>query len=187
MHVHDHGSVDAAAEDASGGELRRGSPWLAMDFVAGGTLGERVQAVALSWRQQRGVLLALLDALAHAHSRGLVHRDLKPANVLLADPDDPAAGLQLTDFGLAQAGEERAAPGHTEVASGTPQYMSPEQFEGHWRDYGPWTDLYALGCVAFTLASGDLPYQGESMFTLAFAHMHGRREPFRPRIAVPEG
>lgn len=187
VHVHDHGSVDAAAEQASEGTLREHSPWLAMDLVAGGTLGERAQQAALSWTQQRGVLLALLDALAHAHSRGLVHRDLKPANVLLANAADPAGSLQLTDFGLAQAGEERASPGHTELAAGTPQYMSPEQFEGHWRDYGPWTDLYALGCVAFKLASGTQPFQGESMFTLAFAHMEGRREAFRPRIAVPEG
>ena len=187
VHVHDHGSVDGAAEEASEGALRRGSPWLAMDLVAGGTLGDRAQAAPLSWRQHRGVLLALLDALAHAHSRGLVHRDIKPANVLLANPAEPAAGLQLTDFGLAQAGEERATPGHTEVAAGTPQYMSPEQFEGHWRDYGPWTDLYALGCIAFKLTSGTLPFQGESMFTLAFAHMHGRREPYRPRLPVPEG
>ena len=187
VHVHDHGSVDGAAEDASAGALRRGSPWLAMDLVSGGTLGERAQSAPLSWRQHRGILLALLDALAHAHSRGLVHRDLKPANVLLADLADPAAGLQLTDFGLAQAGEERATPGHTEVAAGTPQYMSPEQFEGHWRDCGPWTDLYALGCIGFKLASGVLPFQGESMFTLAFAHMHGRREDFRPRLPVPAG
>ncbi len=187
VHVHDHGSVDAAAEAASEGTLRRGSPWLAMDLVAGGTLGDRAQSAPLSWPQQRGVLLALLDALAHAHSRGLVHRDLKPANVLIAKPEDPAGSLQLTDFGLAQVGEERATPGHTELAAGTPQYMSPEQFEGHWRDYGPWTDLYALGCVAFKLASGTQPFQGETMFTLAFAHMNGRRQPFRPRIAVPEG
>jgi eukaryotic-like serine/threonine-protein kinase len=185
IHVHDHGSVDRAAQRASEGALIAGSPWLAMDLVEGGALDARLVAGQLSWGHQRRILLRLLGALAYAHARGLVHRDLKPANVLLRDPDDPGGGLVLTDFGLAQAGEEREVAGLTEAPSGTPHYMAPEQFEGHWRDYGPWTDLYALGCLAFRMATGRHPYAGSSMFALAFSHLQGKREAFTPRVCVP--
>ena len=185
VHVHDHGSVDARAEEVSEGRLVAGSPWLAMDLVEGGALDARLVAGQLSWSQQRRVLLRLLEALAHAHAHGLVHRDLKPANVLLQEPDDPGGGLVLTDFGLAQAGEERELAGHTEAPSGTPHYMAPEQFEGHWRDYGPWTDLYALGCLAFRMATGVHAHTGETMFALAFSHLRGKREAWGPRVSVP--
>jgi eukaryotic-like serine/threonine-protein kinase len=187
IRVHDHGSVDAAAQAASGDRLLAGSPWLAMDLVEGGTLDQRLAQGLLAWRQQRSILLALLDALAHAHACGLVHRDLKPANVLLERADEPGEGLILTDFGLAQAGEDRDVAGQTEAPSGTPHYMAPEQFEGHWRDYGPWTDLYALGCLAFRMATGAHPFGGGSMFALAFAHLQGKREPWHARVPVPDG
>ncbi len=187
IHVHDHGKVDGRASEATEGRLVIGSPWLAMDLVVGGALDARLVAGQLAWSQQRRILLKLLGALAHAHARGLVHRDLKPANVLLGDGDDLGGGLVLTDFGLAQVGEERAVAGHTEAPSGTPHYMAPEQFEGHWRDYGPWTDLYALGCVAFRMATGMHPYIGGSMFALAFSHLQGKREAWTPRVTVPDG
>ena len=192
--VLDMGEVDA---DAAGShvELVEGSPWMAMEFAPLGTLQD-VQ-LPLRWGQLRRVLLGLLEALGHAHGRGIVHRDLKPANVLLGNREDRSEpGLErewdgtvrLVDFGLAHLGEDRSAPGHTEMdVAGTPHFMAPEQFAGHWRDYGPWTDLYALGCIAYQLAQGRLAFTGDSMFSLAYAHTLGERPDWKVDERLPEG
>ena len=174
------------AEDTRIGDqlLVGGSPWLAMELASGGTLAER--ADRLDWAALRTILLTLLEALAHAHARGVIHRDLKPANVLVCGDGDLRSGVLLTDFGLAHAGAADRAD-NTELASGTPAYMAPEQLAGHFRDYGPWTDLYALGVLGFELASGARPVTGDGIFAIAYAHVKGQRAPFVPRIPVPDG
>jgi eukaryotic-like serine/threonine-protein kinase len=144
----DHGEVDTDALD-----VPRGSLWLAMELVSGGSLVPWLDD--LSWEATRRVLLALLDALAHAHARGVVHRDLKPANVLVAGSDDRRPGLRLTDFGIAAVLDAQGAIGQP---AGTLHYMAPEQILGHWREYGPWTDLYALGVLAWRITTGRTPY-----------------------------
>jgi serine/threonine protein kinase/tetratricopeptide (TPR) repeat protein len=157
--VLDLGEVSPDAERASKGRLLSGSPYLAMEYASRGTL-EQV-AMPLPFLDLLPVLYALLDALAHAHARGIIHRDIKPGNVLLSADDDARPGLKLTDFGIAHPLEsEVQAPGGLEQSVGTPHFMSPEQIEGEWRDYGPWTDLYALGCLAFMLATGKVPFPG---------------------------
>jgi eukaryotic-like serine/threonine-protein kinase len=190
--VLDHGIVDSSAAKASGGALGEGSPWLAMELASGGTLrpwaiGERAP---FRWLELRALLIRLLDALAHAHARGVLHLDLKPANILLAGENDARPGLKLVDFGLAR----RIEPDPREVAetdrqetAGTPLYMAPEQFEGALRDFGPWTDLYALGGVAWALATGRPAVVGEDLFAIAFSHLRGDRCSFTPRMAVPDG
>jgi len=133
----------------------------------------------------RQTLLRLLDALAHAHARGLIHRDIKPENVLLvADRSE----VKLSDFGLAQA-MERAAPGNREKGLvGTPRYMAPEQVRGEWRDYGPWTDFYALGCLGYSLVAGHPPFVHlTSHYDLARAQVKEPAPPLEPRCAVPPG
>jgi serine/threonine protein kinase/tetratricopeptide (TPR) repeat protein len=182
--VLDLGEVDAEAGAASDHEFVAGSPWMAMELASLGTLHE--VARPLPWSRLRQVLLGLLDALGHSHSRGIIHRDLKPANILLGcmgdrsveGPDDEGAWdgtVRLTDFGLAHAAQ-KVTPTHTALlTAGTPHYMAPEQFRGNWRDFGPWTDLYALGCLAWEFALGKLPFRGESILSLAFAHTVGDR------------
>ncbi|MCA9573129.1 MAG: serine/threonine-protein kinase PknK, partial [Myxococcales bacterium] len=152
-------------------------PWFAMELADGGTLRERRMR---SWDQARGLLASLLRALAHAHARGIVHRDIKPANVLFAG-DIP----KLTDFGMVfsvdPAGEDGPAGG------GTPAYMAPEQFEGERWDLGPWTDLYALGCLAYAVVVGKRPFPGSGWVRLFNAHWHAPIPPVEPLFEVPEG
>lgn len=149
--IYDLGVVprEAASGDLA---LVANSPFLVMEYADAGTLKERCGQVR--WPEARGVLLALLDALGHAHARGLVHRDVKPANVLIAGPD-LVAGVRLADFGLARVDVDDRTD-TTDPIVGTPRYMAPEQMVGHWRDQGPWTDLYALGRLALALLMGPL-------------------------------
>ncbi|MDP2342968.1 MAG: protein kinase [Deltaproteobacteria bacterium] len=174
--LYDRGEVTEEASNKSGGRLVPGSPWFAMEMCSHGALSPR--RFPLPWRTTRMLLLSLLDALAHAHARGVVHRDLKPGNVLLCAPEDPRPGLKLSDFGIAQPlsgydqylGSGGAGAG-SDAHSGTPRYMAPEQFNGKARELGPWTDLYALGCIAFQLATGNPPFSGDPL-RLAVAHCH---------------
>ncbi|MEZ4321655.1 MAG: protein kinase [Myxococcota bacterium] len=142
------GVVDRVASVQSGGRLEAGAAWLAMERVAGGTLeGERVDEGAL-----RALLSDLLDALAHAHARGVLHLDLKPSNVLVARRGAQSTP-QLTDFGVEAL--SRTVSGRI---AGTPAYMPPEQWRGRREHWGPPTDLYALGLLAWELLAGERPF-----------------------------
>ncbi len=185
IQLFDHGKVDEAAQQASEGRLRAGSPYLVMELCSQGALDGVTRP--LTWQELKNVLQSVLEALAHAHARGVIHRDIKPANVLLGSDLPSRPGLKLTDFGIAHAtwGQERA--GSTEETMGTLHYMAPEQFEGRWRDYGPWTDLYALGCMAHELVNGRPPFDGESFFQLAVKHIQETPPLLVPRLPMPQG
>jgi tetratricopeptide (TPR) repeat protein len=185
----DHGEVPAAAAARGGAQLLAGSPYLAMELASEGSLARLLEPgqPALPWPQVRALLLALLDCLAHAHARAVIHRDLKPENILLCGPNDPRPGLKLTDFGVAaQLDHEQPAVDQGDQLVGSPHYMAPEQFQGLWRDYGPWTDLYALGCVAHELTTGRRPVSGTTLRQVATGHLFGRRRSFEPRLPVPD-
>ncbi|MCA9541339.1 MAG: serine/threonine-protein kinase PknK, partial [Myxococcales bacterium] len=179
VRLYEHGEIDARLSEASNGRLPEGAPYLVMEWLDGGSLRGRP---GLDWPTLRATLLALLDALAHAHAHGMVHRDLKPDNVLLGD-----RGPVLTDFGLAY--NPALSGGALESGSfGTPGYMAPEQIRNDWRAFGPWTDLYALGCLAFELACGFPPH-GEnhagSTVGLLVAHLREPVPKLRARLPVP--
>jgi serine/threonine protein kinase/tetratricopeptide (TPR) repeat protein len=183
--VFDHGEISREAEEISRGLLAAGSPALAMELADGGTLGS-LFAAGMSWSGLRQALLDLLDALAHAHARGMVHRDLKPNNILVFRNGGPPR-LKLADFGLAQAVELQMRDDSTEAICGTPSYMAPEQLRGHWRDYGAWTDLYGLGCLAWTLATGKPPFGGAGLIETVRLQMEEEPPAFVPCVPVPAG
>lgn len=186
VRVFDHGQVDTKTEEATGGVIPAGSPWLAMEFVKGGTLSSHCGR--LPWTAVESIIQALLDALGHAHARGVLHRDLKPSNVLVADTTSKLLLVKLTDFGLAQAIESREFDGSNPFGGGTPAYMAPEQFDGRWRDYGPWTDLYSVGCLFYSLVKGLPPFglMGE-LPELRQAHLEKPPPPLDPPYSVPDG
>ncbi|MCA9538356.1 MAG: serine/threonine-protein kinase PknK, partial [Myxococcales bacterium] len=177
VRLFDQGELPASVAEKTG-RFAADTPYLVMAWVEGGTLGEQVGRLA--WPTMRATLLALLDALGHAHARGVVHRDLKVANVLLG-PGGPV----LTDFGVAVAldtdrsGERKTA--------GTPNYMAPEQIRGDWRAVGPWTDLYALGCLAYALASGRTPFAGRGARGVMAAHLTVPVPRLMTLVALPLG
>ncbi|MEZ4432584.1 MAG: protein kinase [bacterium] len=176
VRIYDHGEI--GPEAAADGRLPAEAPYMAMEWIDGGSIGRR--AGRIGWPELRGLLLALLDALGHAHARGVIHRDLKPDNILLAE-----RGPVLTDFGVAFTAE-RHADGD-EGFSGTPSYMSPEQVTGDVRALGPWSDLYALGCLACTLARGRPPFVARDAARVARLHLVRPPPLLEPELPVPEG
>lgn len=184
--VLDYGTVTVEAEQRSQGRLVSGCPFLVMELASRGALDRWIET-PLPWAAIRAILLSLLDALAHAHAHGVVHRDIKPANVLLSGAESARPGLKLTDFGIAHAHERRSSSGLTQALSGTPAYMAPEQIHARFRDFGPWTDLYAVGCLAFELLTGQPPFSGATLLATALAHLTTPVPPLVPRVPVPAG
>lgn len=165
-----------------GPELKAGSPYLVMELASGGSLADAPNRPT-RWNALASVLLRLLDALAHAHARGVIHRDLKPQNVLVGGPDDLRPGLHVTDFGLA-----RLAGGAVRLErAGTPRYMAPEQIMGLWRAFGPPTDLYALGGMAWHFATGRPVFAGRKGGSLTKAQLSAEPGAFAPTMPVPQG
>ena len=181
--IFDHGAITPEAANLTGNRLVAGSPYLVMELATQGAL-DRVRRRP-SWGELKQLCLSLLDALAHAHARGVVHRDLKPGNILVAGPQDTRPGMKLTDFGLAHALDQQRE-GTRESRAGTPRYMAPELFEGRFRDYGPWTDLYALGCMVYELVTRDPMFPGTTSEELRRQHTYDvppviGRDPGLPR------
>jgi len=150
-----------------------GNPYLVME-LAEGTLEGRYDE--MRWAETKAMLTSVLEALAHAHARGVIHRDIKPPNVLRFTDDT----WKLADFGIAHA-----AGTHDSMICGTPLYMAPEQFSGSWRDFGPWTDLYSTACFTWELVTGEPLFSGGIMQLLEAHHVTEPGE-FKPRFAVPE-
>ncbi len=182
--VLDHGVIPATTAYEARGRLVSGSPYLVMELAEATLASERPP---FEWGAVRDVLLCLLDALAHAHAHGIVHRDLKPANVLwIRRGPGYEPRLKLSDFGLAHALSLEAGEGRSRGA-GTPSYMAPEQFLGATRDFGPWTDLYSLGCVAHQLATGARPFEERDDEALAHRHLYDPPPRVEARCDVPAG
>ena len=182
VRVFDYGRISENIERESDGALLAGSPYLVMEWVSGGTLKEL--PTSPGFPALRRLLCQLLDALAHAHARGVVHRDLKPINVLVGGHGDFRPGIKLADFGLARPKDFQERP---EAAGGTPSFMAPEQVAGSWRDQGPWTDLYALGCLAWRMATGAPPFHGSDRQEVRLAHLHDPLPDLVPAFDVPPG
>jgi len=156
-----------------------GLPYLVMPYCRGTTLEKRVRdAGPMSLREILRVGLQTARGLAAAHAQGLVHRDVKPANILL---EDGVERVRITDFGLARAADD-ASLTVTGLLAGTPHYMSPEQALGKPLDAR--SDLFALGAVLFTLATGKPPFRADSSH--AVLRMVTDVEPADVRLANPD-
>ena len=113
-----------------------------------------------------------------AHERGLVHRDIKPGNIMLVEGEGPV----LLDFGLARSGDHGGGLTMSGDSLGTPPYMAPEQFgEPAWRQ-GPWTALYATGCLACALVTGRPPFHAPSVDLWRVAHVEKKPPPLVPAL-----
>ncbi|SNB74706.1 serine/threonine protein kinase [Arboricoccus pini] len=140
---------------------QEGDPYIVMAYVPGQTLQRRLAAGPLSVRDGIDITLQVLDALAHAHARGVVHRDIKPANVILSQDR-----VILTDFGIARmSAAGLTTPG---LMLGTPSYMAPEQARGESADHR--ADIFAVGMLLLRSVTGALPY-GDGSVAVVLSRM----------------
>ncbi|MGH8585804.1 MAG: serine/threonine-protein kinase [Gammaproteobacteria bacterium] len=168
------------------GTTAEGSPFYVMRLVRGDTLSKalaactagRAEAQLAKRLQLLGTFIDICEAMAYAHSRGVVHRDLKPGNVVLGAFGETI----LLDWGLAKLAAEAdaAAAGTVRIADerpadltrqgaimGTPAYMAPEQLDPGFGDIDPRTDVFALGCILYQLLVGHAPLVGDVYSILA--------------------
>jgi tetratricopeptide (TPR) repeat protein len=136
-----------------------GRPYVALEYVDGGSLKERLTGAPQPARPTAELVETLARAMHHAHRQGIVHRDLKPANVLVTAEGTP----KITDFGLAKL-LVGGAEVHTQTGAvlGTPSYMAPEQAGGKGKEIGPAVDVYGLGAILYELLTGRPPFRGET-------------------------
>jgi serine/threonine-protein kinase len=157
----------------------QGTPYMIVEYMPGGSMSDRMKA---GERFDRPTAIHLLEGIAaaldYAHGLDIVHRDVKPANVLLDGIGNPV----LADFGLAKLLQSASVKTVSGVTTGTPAYMSPEQVMGS--TVGPPADTYALTTMAYELLAGAIPFEGEGMLELLYAHVH--REPPAPSTRNPD-
>jgi serine/threonine protein kinase len=157
----------------------QGDPWLTQQLMTGGSLRDLLNERApLPLDEAMSQLEQVALGLDAVHDAGLVHRDVKPANILLA-----GTGVAcITDFGLARDTEtdrRLTRPGET---LGSMDYMSPEQIEAG--DVGPFTDVYALGCVLYECVAGITPFGDKPGMGMLLAHLD--EEPPHPSERRPD-
>ena len=147
-----------------------GVQFIAMRFVAGGTLqGVIRDSGALPPRRAATFISQVASALDAAHAEGLVHRDVKPGNILVDARRGGPEHTYLTDFGIARAMLSAGTLTNAGQFLGTPDYAAPEQINGHPVDGR--ADQYALGCVAYEVLSGTVPFVREMPLAVLYAHL----------------
>jgi|GEM_PF-2373323 len=143
----------------------KGYLFLAMPYLRGGSLQERIKREPLTRAQAFDIFGQTLSAVAYAHSKGIIHRDLKPANILLYDQRRAV----IADFGVAKTLSENVSLTQTGAAVGSPLYMAPEQFRGQ-ADFR--ADLYSLGVILYQLLTGRVLYSGTDSWEIAMKHIN---------------
>ena len=143
------------------GETGNGEPYLAMEWLVGESLSQRLDRERLSITEAVILGERIADALEHAHAAGVVHRDLKPSNIFLVE--GKASEAHLIDFGVAKQVDRDLT--HTGQLIGTPGYMAPEQVRGH-KTINAAADLFALGCVLYRAVSGKDPFAGAEVMEI---------------------
>ncbi len=141
-----------------------GTDFITMEYVQGEDLKSMIRMTGMLGI---GTVLSIgkqiCDGLSEAHTLGVVHRDLKPTNIMI----DKGGNAKIMDFGIARSIREKGITGPS-VLIGTPEYMSPEQAEAKEVDHR--SDIYSLGIILYEMATGRLPFEGDTALSIAMKH-----------------
>ena len=145
-----------------------GAHFITMEYVSGDDLKSMLRMMGqLSPGQAISIAKQVCGGLAEAHRLGVIHRDLKPQNIMI----DREGNVRIMDFGIARSLAAKGITG-AGIIIGTPEYMSPEQVEG--KDVDPRSDLYSLGVILYEMATGRVPFEGDTPFTVGIKHKSER-------------
>lgn len=172
-----HPNIVQAFDVGSGGDFH----YFVMEYVEGATVHDLIQELGrIREETALDIIIAVADALQHAHQKGLIHRDVKPKNVIMAAGNIP----KLADLGLARAlGDKATALAEKGQALGTPFYISPEQVRGD--EYiGPESDIYSLGATFYYMVTGRVPFEGKTAEEVMNKHLYTTLEP--PTAVLPD-
>jgi serine/threonine-protein kinase len=142
----------------------KGTYYITMEYVKGEDLKSLIRKMGqLSPDQAITIAKQVCDGLEEAHRLGIMHRDLKPQNIMI----DANGDARIMDFGIARSMEGKGLT-DTGMMIGTPEYMSPEQVEGKQTDQR--ADVYSLGVILYELITGNVPFEGETPFSIGMKH-----------------
>jgi serine/threonine protein kinase len=164
-----HPGVVSVFDTGSDGDVQ----YIVMEYVEGRTLAEVLaQEGRLPPDRAADIAAQAADALAFAHSAGLVHRDVKPGNIMLTEE----GAVKVMDFGIARALEAETIT-QTATVFGTASYLSPEQARGERVDHR--SDIYSLGVVLYEMLAGRPPFAADSAVAIAYKHVSEPPPPLR--------
>lgn len=148
--------------------------YITMEYVTGGDLKRLIRRTKqLTVGTAISIAKQICDGLEEAHRLGIIHRDLKPNNIMI----DDNGNARIMDFGIARTVKEKGITS-SGVMIGTPEYMSPEQVEG--REIDQRSDIYSLGIILYEMVTGKVPFEGETVISIAMKHK--TEKPKAPRL-----
>ena len=156
--------------------------YIVMEYIDGITLKEYIgQQHVISWKEAVHFTVQILQALQHAHEKGVVHRDVKPQNIMLLQDGT----IKVTDFGIAlvTTNDTRTM---TKNAIGSVHYIAPEQAKGSVTDGK--ADIYSVGVMLYEMLTGKLPFDADSAVSVAIMQLQNDPKPPREiNSSIPEG
>ena len=157
--------------------------YIVMEYIDGITLKEYIeQQKVLQWKEVVHFIVQILQALQHAHDKGIVHQDVKPQNIMLLSD----GGIKVTDFGIARFSRVAQQSEQGDKAIGSVHYISPEQARAEITDEK--SDIYSLGVMMYEMLTGKLPFESDNAVSVAIMQMQSVAErPTSINPEIPEG